>query len=480
VTVVNRVVEDFLAGRIPWQDMQSELAKSPTPETPVFTNCGKVEPQEVPVKPAKKLTRVPFTVSRLMEFCSKRELETQTGHYEDEWPLVVLKELVDNALDAAEEAEIAPVISIAVKGNSITVTDNGPGIPATTIDGVLDYSVKVSSREAYVSPTRGAQGNALKTLLPMGYVLDDRHGEQATGKTMIEANGVSHQIIFGVDHIKQEPKIEHTMKPSAVARGTKITVNLPPGLREGRDGMILVSRVEYSKNPFLRLAESYAWLNPHLSLRVTWNGERVIDIKASNPTWQKWLPTWPTCAHWYDASRFRRYMAAHIAYRGNITVREFISEFRGMAGTAKQKQVLAATGASHVSLHNFFGLHKANTDNIKKLLAALKMHTKPVSPADLGIIGKEHLFHRMEERPSPHHRMCIQHSSRRAWCWERTTQQDHHRRELVARHQQSVPATWPQRRRTRRGIGGTPSWHLAAGDHRTASGVPAHRLYGQR
>jgi hypothetical protein len=311
-------------------------------------------------------------------------------------------------------------------------------------------------------------------------VLDDRHGEQATGKTMIEANGVSHQIIFGVDHIKQEPKIEHTMKPSAVARGTKITVNLPPGLREGRDGMILVSRVEYSKNPFLRLAESYAWLNPHLSLRVTWNGERVIDIKASNPTWQKWLPTWPTCAHWYDASRFRRYMAAHIAYRGNITVREFISEFRGMAGTAKQKQVLAATGASHVSLHNFFGLHKANTDNIKKLLAALKMHTKPVSPADLGIIGKEHLFHRMEERPSPHHRMCIQHSSRRAWCWERTTQQDHHRRELVARHQQSVPATWPQRRRTRRGIGGTPSWHLAAGDHRTASGVPAHRLYGQR
>jgi Histidine kinase-, DNA gyrase B-, and HSP90-like ATPase len=169
VTVVNRVVEDFLAGRIPWQDMQSELAKSPTPETPVFTNCGKVEPQEVPVKPAKKLTRVPFTVSRLMEFCSKRELETQTGHYEDEWPLVVLKELVDNALDAAEEAEIAPVISIAVKGNSITVTDNGPGIPATTIDGVLDYSVKVSSREAYVSPTRGAQGNALKTLLPMGY-----------------------------------------------------------------------------------------------------------------------------------------------------------------------------------------------------------------------------------------------------------------------------------------------------------------------
>ena len=89
-------------------------------------------------------------------------------------------------------------------------------------------------------------------------------------------------------------------------------------------------------------------------------------------------------------------MAAHIDHRGDITVREFISEFRGMSGTAKQKQVLAETGASHVSLHNYFGLHKANTSNITKLLAALKKHTKPVQPAELGIVGKEHLYRRME------------------------------------------------------------------------------------
>jgi DNA topoisomerase VI subunit B len=382
------VIRDFLERHAAF-----ELAKSPTLKTPVFTNCGKVEPQEVPVKSAKKLLRVPFKVSRLMEFCTRKELENQTGHQESEWPLVVLKETVDNALDACEEAGIAPVISIAVKGNSITITDNGSGIPANTIAGVLDYNVRVSTNEAYVSPTRGAQGNALKTLLAMAYVLDER--KQASGKTVIEAHGIAHHITFAVDHIKQEPKIEHTTKPSTVVQGTKITVNLPPALKD--DGSIWYSRVEYTKNPFLRLAESYAWLNPHLSLRVTWNGERKINIKASNPTWQKWLPSWWTCAHWYDPSRFRRYMAAHIANRGSITVREFISEFRGMTGTAKQKQVLAATGASHVSLHNFFGLHKANTDNIKKLLAALKAHTKPVPAADLGIIGQDHLYRLMEE-----------------------------------------------------------------------------------
>src|SRR5262249_38222061 len=67
-----------------------------------------------PKKSQQKLTRVAFTVSRLMEFCTKRELQNQTGHSIYEWPLVVAKELLDNALDACEEAEIAPKIAITV------------------------------------------------------------------------------------------------------------------------------------------------------------------------------------------------------------------------------------------------------------------------------------------------------------------------------------------------------------------------------
>ena len=51
-----------------------------------------------------------------MEFCTKRELVNQTGHDFVEWPLVVLKELIDNSLDACEEAGIAPVITVQVDG----------------------------------------------------------------------------------------------------------------------------------------------------------------------------------------------------------------------------------------------------------------------------------------------------------------------------------------------------------------------------
>jgi hypothetical protein len=177
-----------------------------------------------------------------------------------------------------------------------------------------------------------------------------------------------------------------------VVRGTSVTVKLPAF----QCGSYEVDIIEHCKERFLELAESYAWLNPHLSLRVSWDGEVKIDVKASNPTWAKWLPSWPTSPHWYDKSRFRRYMAAHIANREEITVREFISEFCGMAGTAKQKQVLLEIGASHVSLCDYFGRHKTNGDNIAMLLATLQTHTRPVRPARLGVIGKEHFYRCME------------------------------------------------------------------------------------
>jgi DNA topoisomerase VI subunit B len=150
----------------------------------------------------RKLERTTFRTSREMDFFSKRELVTQTGHPVNEWPLVIVKELVDNALDACEEAGIAPDVHVVADTAGITVQDNGPGLPQETLAGALDFTVRVSNREAYVSPCRGAQGNALKTILPMPWVLDE-----GQGKLIVAAGGRRHTLRVGVDAISQRPVI---------------------------------------------------------------------------------------------------------------------------------------------------------------------------------------------------------------------------------------------------------------------------------
>ena len=315
-----------------------------------------------------------------MEFCTRRELQNQTGHGVTQWPLVVLKELVDNALDACEEAEVAPVISIAVEPGSIVVEDNASGIKTSTIKSILDYTIRVSSREAYVSPTRGAQGNALKTILAMGYVLDrERQGgnAEAVGVTIIETRGIEHRIEFRVDHVNNEPRIAHTTSPSPVKIGSRITINWPVIYYGG------ATLLDYARGEFIRLAEGYVWFNPHLTLRGSWYGKEFINVAATNPDWKKWGPRNPTSPHWYDETRLQRYLAAHVArdrdLRRNRTVREFIAEFRGLSGTAVQRKVLEEVGCSHQSLAAFFGAEQVNRAGIAKLLASMRKHTKPVA-----------------------------------------------------------------------------------------------------
>lgn len=169
--------------------------------------------------PAPTLRRDTFKTSRLAEFCSRRELINQTGHAVEEWPYVILKELFDNALDACEEALVAPLIDVVVSNDGIIIGDNGPGLSPEIVVDMLDYSCRVSSREAYASPTRGAQGNALKTILAMPFAL---HGER--GEVLIESQGVAHSIVFTIDRIRQTPQIEHHQEPSTIRIGARVTV----------------------------------------------------------------------------------------------------------------------------------------------------------------------------------------------------------------------------------------------------------------
>lgn len=169
---------------------------------------------------AARLVRTAFKTSRFLDFAGKRELVAQVGHEIDDWPLVILKELVDNSIDSAEEHETAPVIEVEVSTdrNEIIIADNGAGIPVKTIKDVLDFNARASSREAYVSPTRGAQGNAMKTIVCMPFALSDAETSRR-GETIIETRGTAHRIGFAIDPVRQIPRISHNTDRSIVKKG---------------------------------------------------------------------------------------------------------------------------------------------------------------------------------------------------------------------------------------------------------------------
>ena len=345
-----------------------------------------------PDEPAHKIERVAFTTSRLMEFCTEKELVAQTGHEAHRWPEVIAKELVDNAIDACEEDSIAPVIKFTIKKGhaksrrptQIIVEDNGPGIPAKLIAGIIDYNIRISSREAYISPTRGRQGNALKTILPMAYVL----GGKVMGETWIEAHGLKHRIRFAVNQIKQEPIVDHTTTGSKVTTGTRITVFWP-----------VVDESQFDTNVIKDLLSKFIWVNPHLSMTFRIDG-KTFEHEATKTDWTKYRACDATSAHWYTLDQIERYAGALIARdqeaprtsREKTTVRDFIAQFRGMSATDKQKQVLRELGAAHMSLYRFFGSEtRINHKRMERLLRLLQEHTRPVRPQSLGLIGEDHL-----------------------------------------------------------------------------------------
>ncbi len=117
-----------------------------------------------------EFTRTAFTTDRVMEFFTESELTTQIGYGKALWPLVLSKELIDNALDACEGTRTAPVITITLEPDGITVADNGPGLNPEIIKRSLDYRIRISDKKYYVAPTRGQLGNALKCVWAASFV----------------------------------------------------------------------------------------------------------------------------------------------------------------------------------------------------------------------------------------------------------------------------------------------------------------------
>jgi DNA topoisomerase VI subunit B len=333
------------------------------------------------------LERDVFTTSRRAEFCTRRELERQTGHDADDWPLYVVKELLDNAIDGTEEAGIAPTIEIDVSADRITVSDNGLGIADETIKRLLDLESRTSSRAHYISPTRGAQGQALSTIFVMPPALDPGCGRAV----IIESCGLAHQISLHIDGLSGEPRLGHQVSISSVKSGTSVTVEWPHSA---------CTILEQANERFLPLARAYVLANPHVDLTLCTPGGQFF-FAAIEPAWEKWRPRDPTSPHWYSIESFGRLVQAQIKYdreRGRRRpLREFLEQFDGLKGTTKRREILEGAALYRASLEDLVHGDVLDTAATALLLRKMQAETRPIKPPRLGIIGEANVRRRLEE-----------------------------------------------------------------------------------
>lgn len=200
------------------------------------------------------LQREHFSVSLAAAYFTPSDLQAQTGQEQNQWRHVVLKELLDNALDAAEAAGKAPDIQVefteTVQGLLLTITDNGPGIPPHVVEKLLEFRGFVSDKAAYRAPLRGAQGNALKTVLGIPVALGDERSH-----VVIEAAGIRHALQIWVSP-SGEVRCDHQQTPTTTETfGTRITLAIP-GPAEC-----------FFWNP-THWATAYGLFNPHARLQI--------------------------------------------------------------------------------------------------------------------------------------------------------------------------------------------------------------------
>jgi len=345
------------------------------------------------------LQRTAFTTDRVMEYLTEKELRMQLGYSTHLWVAVLIKELIDNALDSCENAQITPVIDVYIEPDSFAVGDNGEGLPKAVLERSLDYTVRISDKANYVSPTRGQLGNALKCLWAAPFVID---GE--CGCVEVSAHGELHKIEVQLDRIAQRPEIKLTSQADAVVKkGTLVKVAWPDLPSYLNAEFFSGSYKGEAQSNVENLIWQFSLFNPHATFTVFGgSSNHHFHLEpAGDETWKKWRTNAPTSPHWYAVERLESLVAGYLLADPKSgkerTVREFVSEFAGLSGTQKQKATTEAAALSGAKLIDLVKDQCIDRQLLNKLLAAMRAESKIIAPSSLGAIGKENFTRKLED-----------------------------------------------------------------------------------
>lgn len=167
-----------------------------------------------------------------------------------------VKEAVDNALDACEEAQILPEIVVRIdridqKEYRVSVEDNGPGIVSTSMPNVFGRLL-YGSRFHAVRQSRGQQGIGISATIMYGQITT---GKAATARSKVEGAEAAKEIDIIIDTKKNAPVLlrEDFIPWNEKEHGTRVA-------------FYMNGRYVTGKQSVLEYLRQTAIVNPHASI----------------------------------------------------------------------------------------------------------------------------------------------------------------------------------------------------------------------
>ena len=274
----------------------------------------------------------------------------------------------------------------------LTVADNGAGIPRATVQRILNFATRTSDKAVYRSPTRGAQGNALKTVLGIPWALGVR--------------GATH------DRGPGAPPYHHARGGPGRPRACRSPRHRRPPATRDPDHALPCRHATRDCDPRY-WGRAFALFNPHVSVKICEDGHAGFSLLTGpgrlrgflpsdgHLPWRagaKYLPSDLTSAWWYSPEDLTRLVFSHIAASkaaprpesAAAGLREAVSQSLG--AMPRPRRSARRCQGSPISV-----ISTTDETAVQSLHAQMRATGKPPSPDVLGAIGEAH-FRRCFER----------------------------------------------------------------------------------
>lgn len=282
--------------------------------------------------------------------------------------ITTIKEAVDNALDACEEAEVLPDIEIEVRRTGpetfrVSVEDNGPGIVSENVPFVFG-KLLYGSRFHQIRQSRGQQGIGISAAVLYAQLTT---GLPTVITTRTGALEPAHRFALRIRVETNEPEIlEHAEIDWDRTHGTRVEIEFRASLA--------------AKKRLVEYLRSTGVVNPHARIRAAIDGEtfvseRVVDQPLVPPKAIKPHPLG------IELGQLARMVAGAKGTLAPFLVEQFVR-----VGAKTADEICAAAGLAPTSrVEDLAG------DDVSRLLAALQSVRVPPPPTTqcLSPIGEE-------------------------------------------------------------------------------------------